>query len=126
MKPVTPEALLVQLEETIERLSAPAEVQWLWIYANEYPVHELTAEFTELVWPLWRDRLSESGQVDSQDERLLDELAGRAESITNVEHNRLFSRESLETANEWQEIRELAARTLESLQRSPAEKRSRL
>lgn len=38
-------------------------------------VDELTTDFFELTWPLWRERLRECGVVDAHDIALLDELS---------------------------------------------------
>ncbi len=121
MEPITPEALLGQLEVTTARLAASAEDQWSWIIEGNWPADELTLSLEDQ-WPIFQARLSETGMIDAQDERLLDDLKRHTESIKDTEERRLFTEDGLKKAEEWATTRKLAAAALESLRRPPSQK----
>ena len=121
MEPIAPEALLGQLERTVARLAAPAEEQWSWVEEHRFPVSELKMSLDDQ-WPLFQVRLSETMMIDSQDEKLLDELKHHVESIRDTEDRRIFTREGLRGAQEWETARRLAGATLESLKRPFSQK----
>ena len=123
MEPITPEALLGQLETTVARLAASPEEQWSWVTLGNWPADELTLSLDDQ-WPVFRSRLSETRMIDAEDERLLDDLKSHTESIRDTEQRRVFTQEGLAKAPEWATVRRLAKAALASLRRSPGQKQN--
>jgi hypothetical protein len=114
-QPISPEALFGQFIEDITLLAAPASRQEEWLDEHHYPVVELALQYYDS-YHAFAQRLAENGLLDIQDCRHLDKLQAYMVGLPPYPDDFAW----LRTADEWREIRALASRTLESLNRHRA------
>jgi hypothetical protein len=111
-EPISPEALFGQFVEDIALLAAPASRQEEWLDEHHYPVVELALQYYDS-YHAFAQRLAENGLLDTQDCRHLDKLEEYMTGLPPYPDDFAW----LRTGDEWTQIRALASRTLESLDR---------
>jgi hypothetical protein len=118
MEPMSPKALLSQLESHVGLLAATPEEQERWAALRRVPAEEMALQFYDAV-PMWFLRLKESGMTDAADERVLNELN---DFLSQHQTTLFLDGAKVTSAAEWETVRKLAAAALQSLRRPPIEK----
>lgn len=118
MEPVSPQEKLLELQEEVALLAAPAQQQEEWAVVHRMPSEEIALQFYDAV-PMWLARLRDTGMIDTDDERALTALS---QALTNCQERLFLDGPKVTNASEWFTIRELAMTALESLRRPLEEK----
>jgi hypothetical protein len=113
MPEITEQQLLAQLRETVELLAAPAADQERWLAEERYPVDELALQLDDAV-PQYFPRLSNAGLLTEDAQQALRALLD-ALSFGGPPPSALWTEEALYNADEWQHVRDVAARALMEL-----------
>jgi hypothetical protein len=116
VREVSPQELLGQLREMVELIGADAADQLSWLLAEHVPVDELMLQLDDAV-PAWLPRLEQAGLIDAQAESALQSLLDLLKSLGW--DKALWQHEALTNRPEWQQVRELARRTLSAIGSCP-------
>jgi hypothetical protein len=109
---ISPDELLGQLRETVERLAAAPDQQAKWLETNGCSPDELALELGDEV-PGWFPRLEAHGLLT---EGAKGSLVALNERLGAIDPNSdAWRRDGLANAPEWAEVRELAAESLRHL-----------
>jgi hypothetical protein len=121
MASVSPRELLAQLEEFVEVLAMPAELQRSWANDHNAPIDELVLQLLDAV-PGWFARLRASGLIDDGDELALLRLRVQFDAVMSGRENLFSDWQAVADAPEWQRTRDLASVALASIRRPSSQK----
>ncbi len=115
-KPAELDWALRQLRASVEVLGAPAEDQSGYLerigFSGTHPwnVDELALQFDDLY--LLADQLTEAGRLTNAQLAALADLDRLLGAMSGPERPELWSEDALRTTPEWEQVRELARKTL--------------